>query len=120
MRQRMPRAVKIAMFAVMAIAVLFLLGFVVQGLWNWLMPPIFGLKVIGYWQSLGLILLGKLLFGGFSGGRGGHHRGGRMGDRWEQRMRERWEQMTPEEREQFRQRFQGWSTSASAESKPCA
>lgn len=119
MKQRMPRAVKIAMFAVMAVAMLFLLGFVVQGLWNWLMPAIFGLKTIGYWQSLGLILLGKLLFGGFSGGRG-HHRGGRMGDRWEQRMRERWEQMTPEEREQFRQRFQGWSTAASSASRPGA
>ena len=120
-KHSVPRAVKILMFAVMAIAVLFLLGFIVEALWNRLLPALFGFKTIGYWQALGLIILGKMLFGGFSGSRGGGgHRGGRISERWEQRMRERWEQMTPEEREQFRQRFQGWSTAASADSKPGA
>ena len=40
------------------------LSIVVQWLWNWLMPDIFGLKQITYWQALGLIILGRLLFGG--------------------------------------------------------
>lgn len=31
-------------------------------LWNWLMPDIFGLTTIGYWQSLGLMLLSTILF----------------------------------------------------------
>jgi hypothetical protein len=44
------------------------LGVVVQWLWNWLMPDIFGLNPISYWQAFGLLFLGKLLFGGF-----GHH-----------------------------------------------
>jgi hypothetical protein len=44
------------------------LGVVVQWLWNWLMPDIFGLNPISYWQAFGLLFLAKLLFGGF-----GHH-----------------------------------------------
>jgi hypothetical protein len=72
------------------------LGFIVRELWNVLVPPIFGWHTITFWQSLGLLLLSKILFGGF-------HRHGR-GDRgrWKQRMKDRWEQMTPEEREKFR------------------
>ena len=45
-------------------------GLVVKLLWNWLMPAIFGLGVITYWQAFGIVLLAKLLFGGF----GHHHR----------------------------------------------
>lgn len=54
------------------LAVLFalLFGAVVMLLWNWLMPELFGLKVIGYWQAFGLVLLAKILFGGF-GSHGG-------------------------------------------------
>ena len=40
-------------------------GLVVKWLWNWLMPGIFGLPVITYWQAFGLVVLAKLLFGGF-------------------------------------------------------
>ncbi|MBN2851722.1 MAG: hypothetical protein JXQ23_03190 [Clostridia bacterium] len=41
----------------------FILGIGVMYLWNWLMPDIFGLGTIGYWQAFGLILLAKILFG---------------------------------------------------------
>jgi len=30
-------------------------------LWNWLMPELFGLKTIGFWQSFGLLLLSGFL-----------------------------------------------------------
>lgn len=33
----------------------------IQLLWNWLMPVIFGLPEITFWQSLGLVLLSNLL-----------------------------------------------------------
>lgn len=33
-------------------------------LWNWLMPAIFGLGIITFWQALGLLALSKILFGG--------------------------------------------------------
>ncbi len=87
------RAIKIALLGTIAIAVF---GFVVMSLWNWLMPALFGWRLISFWQALGLVVLSKILFGGFHS-----HAGGRM--HWRQRMRERWEQMTPEEREKFRQ-----------------
>jgi Ca2+/H+ antiporter, TMEM165/GDT1 family len=78
--------------------VLFILigGEVVMHLWNWLMPGLFGWKLLTFWQAFGLLALCRILFGGF-GGRS--HRPG-----WGWRMRERWEHMTPEEREKFRER----------------
>ena len=52
------------------VAALFALvfGFVAKWLWNWLMPDIFGLRQITYWQAFGLLLLARLFFGRF-----GHH-----------------------------------------------
>lgn len=48
------------------------LGLAVQHLWNWLMPPIFGLTAISYWQAVGLLVLGHLLFGGIHAHHGQH------------------------------------------------
>jgi hypothetical protein len=118
-RHYVPRGVKFVLFAVLFVALLFLLGFVVMWLWNWLMPALFGLKSIGYWQAFGLIILSKILFGGFarSGGGGGYRRR-RLRERWRQRMWERWEEMTPEEREKFRQGLRGcWDREAPPQGK---
>ena len=46
-------------------------GAVVLGLWNWLMPSIFGLREISFAQALGLLALSWILFGGMRGARGG-------------------------------------------------
>lgn len=73
-------------------------GEVVQQLWNWLLPPLFGWRQITFWQALGLLALCRILFGGF-GGHGVHR------SRFRHRMAERWAHMTPEERERFRQRM---------------
>ena len=35
-------------------------------LWNWLMPEIFGLKAITFWQAWGIIFLSGILFKDFS------------------------------------------------------
>ena len=63
-------------------------GFLVMWLWNWLMPVVFGLPTIGYWQAWGLLLLAHILLGGGHGSRhrsnGSHHGGGFRGH-----MRER-------------------------------
>ncbi|HZX11664.1 MAG TPA: hypothetical protein VFG01_12030 [Acidobacteriota bacterium] len=40
-------------------------GLLVMWLWNWLMPALFGLGEITYWQAFGILLLAKLFFGGF-------------------------------------------------------
>jgi hypothetical protein len=75
-------------------------GVVVQQLWNWLLPSIFGWRQITFWQALGLLVLCRVLFGrlGVRGGSRGSFR---------RRMAERWERMTPEERERFRQGMRG-------------
>ncbi|GAB5401495.1 MAG: hypothetical protein Aureis2KO_30800 [Aureisphaera sp.] len=46
-----------------------LFAYVVMRLWNWLMPELFGLTTLGFWQAAGLIILVKLLLGcsGFGG-----------------------------------------------------
>jgi uncharacterized membrane protein len=71
-------------------------GVVVQQLWNWLLPLLFGWRQITFWQALGLLALCRILFGGF-----GLHGSGRSNMR--RRMQERCDRMTPEERERFRQ-----------------
>jgi hypothetical protein len=69
------------------------LGLLVMALWNSVMPGLFvGSRSIDYPHALGLLVLSRILFGGFRG-RGGWHR---------RRHWRRWEAMTPEEREQLK------------------
>lgn len=93
-KDRVRRIVKVVCIGVLAVGVF---GLLVMALWNWLMPPLFGLARIGFWQALGLFVLSKLLFCGFQGGRPRRPRD------WHRRMAERWAKMTPEERDKFRQ-----------------
>jgi hypothetical protein len=78
----------------------FIGGEVVLRLWNWLLPPLFGWRPITFWQAVGLIVLCRILFGGF-----GRHSSGRYNFRRRMSMEQRWGQRTPEERERFRQRL---------------
>ena len=57
-------------FAILGIGLLFLFGWVVMLLWNWLMPDIFGLKRLTYWQAWGLLILSHILFKSFGSGHG--------------------------------------------------
>lgn len=79
-----------------------LFGWIVMHLWNWLVPPIIGWRMITFWQALGILVLCRILFGTMTGGRGQRSR---MGERMRERMRERMGNMTPEERERFRQKM---------------
>jgi hypothetical protein len=74
-------------------------GEIVMHLWNWLTPGLFGWHAITFWQALGLLVLCRILFGGWGNG------GGQRGRRNRRRNKDLWEAMTPEEREQFRQRI---------------
>ena len=55
-------------------AVLFALvfGLLVKWLWNVLMPGLFGVPQITYWQAFGIVILAKLLFGSFGSKMHGH------------------------------------------------
>jgi hypothetical protein len=96
MRRVIGRIIKVLLFLILAIVVF---GQIVYRLWNWLIPNLFHLPAVTFWQAVGLLALSWILFGGWRG-----HRGGGWGSRgpWRGRMQERWEQMTPEEREKFR------------------
>jgi hypothetical protein len=59
---------KYAGFGVLGIAAVFAFTFVVMWLWNWLVPEIFNGPVLGYWQTLGLLVLSKIIFSGIGGG----------------------------------------------------
>jgi hypothetical protein len=113
------RTAKILVFAPVGIAAValftFLIGEIVRRLWNWLLPAVFGLPAITFWQAIGLLVLARILFGGF-GGRSGHRNEGirarvvdRIADRVADRVSERLEGLSPEERERFTQRLrQRW------------
>lgn len=90
------------------IAFLGLFSAAVYGLWNGVLVEVIGVKTITYWQALGILVLSKILFGGFPG------RGGCGGPgAWRARMMaKRWESLSPEQREQMRdemrRRFGDW------------
>ena len=99
MRPRVKRLIFIAPLAILGMLVFIAIGGeIVLQLWNWLLPPLFGWREITFWQALGILVLCRILFGGF-----GFHGSGRSNFR--RRMEERCEHMTPEERERFRQRM---------------
>jgi membrane protein required for beta-lactamase induction len=50
-----------AVIGMIAIAIV-LLGYPLMLLWNWLMPIIFNLPEITFWQAIGLNLLSTILF----------------------------------------------------------
>jgi hypothetical protein len=88
-------------FGVIMMGLVAIAGFsaITMLLWNWLIPCIFGLAAINFWQALGLLVLARILFGS-------------IGKRWMRGMhmdmhrhhnpiRERWQEMTPEERQEF-------------------
>lgn len=89
------------------VAIMFLCGELIMYLWNWLLPPLFGLRLITFWQALGLLLLCRILFGSWTGG---------GGDRGHRRRFKRWDCMSAEERERLRQNWRSCSGDFGAES----
>ena len=89
-----PRGAKIAVMAAAAVvlvpAFFVLFGAVTMWLWNWLMPAIFKLPTIGFWQAIGILCLSQLLFKGGQFGRAGR-------SRWKkERIRKRMAEECPE------------------------
>ncbi len=74
--------------------------FVVMYLWNWLIPELFNGPVVSFWQAFGLLLLSKILFGGFKGGKS-NHSNGRWGNGWRQKLKN----MSPEEKAAFKEKW---------------
>ena len=73
-------------------------GGAVMLLWNNVLAVVLHISTVSFWQALGILVLSKILFGGFRGAHFGRHQ-------WKQKMQQRWEGMTPEEREKFKQEW---------------
>ncbi len=85
-------------FVAFFIAAILLFGAAVMALWNAILPAVLGVSTITFGQALGILVLSKILFGGF--GRGGRWQ--RENHQWGRGMRDKWVNMTPEEREKFK------------------
>ena len=85
-------------FIGLTLFVLVILG--VMLLWNHLLPTLFGISTITFWQAAGLLILARLLFGCFRGRHCGHHH---FGNQWhkENKLHEKWMNLTPEERKDY-------------------
>jgi uncharacterized membrane protein len=92
MRPKVKKLILMAPFAIAGIVVFTAIGGgIVQFLWNWLVPAVFGLPVLTFWQALALLALCRILFGGHGWSRSGRrHMSDEERERFRQRMRERW------------------------------
>ncbi len=82
------KAVRVFFYVLAAFAFIMLFAYIFMRLWNWLMPDIFALQQLTYWQALGILIMAKLLFGGFDRGPkkpNGKHRNERKRNRWGKR-----------------------------------
>jgi Ca2+/H+ antiporter, TMEM165/GDT1 family len=90
------KAIKVLLFIAFFIL---LMGTAVRLLWNGLMPSLFNLPIIDFWQAIGLTVLSRILTGGFKMDVGAASK-----EHWEQK-RQMWEKfsaMTPEERDKWK------------------
>ena len=90
---------KIGFFVLVFAAFLLAMGWIVMLLWNAILPDTIGVKPLTYWKALGLLVLVKILFGGFRG-RPRTWGGSRRGERYK-----KWMNMSDEERQQFKSKW---------------
>lgn len=110
----MNKGIKFLKILAVAVLCLLLLGLVVMSLWNWLIPVLFKGPGITFWQALGLLLLAKILFGGWGGG--GRCRGSRS---WKHSYYEKFSSMSPEERQRFKEKIrEKWCTPPPTKGSP--
>ena len=89
----------IPLFIIGAALFAFLFGQVVMLLWNAILPKLLGVSMLtSFWQALGLLVLCRILFGGFFKGGMGRRGGPYM---W----KEKWMNMSDEEKLKFQEEW---------------
>lgn len=88
---------KIIGFVICFLLIALLLSWIVMSLWNCVLVAVLGVSVISFWQAAGILLLSKILFGGF------HKSAGRS--EWKKKWQEKMQHMSPEEREKIKQEW---------------
>ena len=96
---------KMILMPIFFIAMVIVIGFAVMYLWNWLMPEIFDLQTINYWQAMGILVLSKILFGGC-----GHKSkccGSKHGNQgqWKHKFKHKWSNMSEEDKSKWQEKF---------------
>ena len=107
--------------AFMTLIAIIIYGYVFMWLWNMLVPEIFGLTTINYWQSFGLIFMAKLLFGFNTGKHKGWHQNKEwhlQKHQWKNKIEQKMEGMTEEEKQKFKESMKGWCYGEKAQPSP--
>jgi hypothetical protein len=102
----MKRGLRFLAWIALGLIAVFVFGLTTMLLWNWLIPTLFSGPVITFWQALGLMILSKILFWGFGGGKRGcgcHKHG--AGGSWKGKFYEKFASMTPAEKEALKQKM---------------
>jgi hypothetical protein len=87
------------------------LAILVMFLWNNALAPVLHVSEVTFWQALGILVLSKILFSSFSGGRS------RRYPTWKDRISQKWDTMTPDEKERWKDhwwqmRYKPWDSSS--------
>ena len=106
MKARRFSIIHVLKMLLMGIVIITLFSVVVMLLWNWLMPAIFGLKVITIWEAAGLFALARILFSPFWGGRPHnrhmhHHERNQIMEKWRKMSQSERNKIIKERREMF-------------------
>jgi len=104
MRRHFCRARNCFMIPVMAVG-LFAISGVVTLLWNWIIPSISTLTALTYWQAMGLLVLCRILFGGFRFGFRKHRDAVHQHFSHHAPFKDKFMDMTDEERQQFKSQW---------------
>lgn len=91
---------KAAFYTGCVIAMFLVVSLIVMQLWNCLLPEILGVKAITFWQAAGILVLSKILFGGFHGKKGFGQ------EKWKQLKEERMNGMSEEEKEKLKEAWE--------------
>ncbi|MFK7948245.1 MAG: hypothetical protein AB8G11_11675 [Saprospiraceae bacterium] len=85
-------------------------SYVVMFLWNTILTDVTNVKPLNFWQAAGLLVLTKILFGGF---------GGRNRERWKgsKAMRDKWKNMTHDERKEWKDKWMNMNKDERQEAK---
>lgn len=103
------KPLKVLFFIVVFVTIVAAMSAVVMLLWNAILPDTVGVKPLNFWKAAGLLILAKILFGGF----------GRRGRHWKhsekRHWKRKWMEMNNEERQEAKSRWKEYCKKRDAE-----
>ena len=90
---------KILFFILVALTMLSVVGLIVMWLWNTILVDVIGVKPLNFWKAVGLLVLARILFGGF------RSRNWKSRHRRRKKWKEKWMNMNDEERKEFKAKW---------------